>query len=43
MTCGGCAGAVTKIINKFETVENVDADVAAKVNIQTHSITHSTT
>ena len=30
MTCGGCAGAVTRILNKIEGVVDVKTDVDAK-------------
>ena len=31
MTCGGCSGAVTRILGKIEGVENIDADIEAKL------------
>ncbi|GMI21098.1 hypothetical protein TeGR_g14191 [Tetraparma gracilis] len=30
MTCGGCSGAVTRILNKIEGVKEVKADVETK-------------
>lgn len=30
MTCGGCSGAVTRILSKIEGVESIDANVEAK-------------
>ena len=30
MTCGGCSGAVTRILSKIEGVEKVDANVETK-------------
>ena len=30
MTCGGCSGAVTRILSKIEGVVNVSADVETK-------------
>ena len=30
MTCGGCSGAVTRILSKIEGVEKVDCDLEAK-------------
>jgi len=30
MTCGGCAGAVSRILNKIEGVQDVQTDVDAK-------------
>ena len=31
MTCGGCSGAVTRILSKIEGVSSVDANVETKV------------
>jgi len=31
MTCGGCSGAVTRILKKIEGVEEVDANVETKL------------
>ena len=31
MTCGGCSGAVTRILGKIEGVEGVNADVESKL------------
>ena len=33
MTCGGCSGAVTRILSKIEGVEKVDANVETKTVI----------
>ncbi len=30
MTCNGCSGAVTRILNKIEGVEKIDANVETK-------------
>lgn len=30
MTCGGCSGAVTRILKKIEGVEDIDANVETK-------------
>ena len=30
MTCGGCSGAVTRILGKIDGVEKVDANVETK-------------
>lgn len=35
MTCGGCSGAVTRILSKIEGVEKVDANVETKKVIVT--------
>jgi len=36
MTCGGCAGAVSRILNKIEGVQDVQTDVEAKaVHVKT--------
>ena len=37
MTCGGCSGAVTRILTKMEGVKSVEADVATKRVIVTHT------
>jgi len=31
MTCGGCSGAVTRILGKIEQVEDVQADLETKI------------
>jgi len=31
MTCGGCSGAVTKILGKIDGVREVDANLATKI------------
>ena len=31
MTCGGCSGAVTRILGKIEGVSNIDANIEAKL------------
>jgi copper chaperone len=31
MTCGGCKGAVVRILGKIEGVQEIDADVETKV------------
>lgn len=37
-TCGGCANAVTRILNKFDGVTDVNCDVGQKtVTVQHHS------
>ena len=36
-TCGGCANACKRILNKIEGVESVDADVEAKLVTVDHS------
>ena len=39
MTCGGCSGAVTRILSKIEGVEKVDANVETKKVVVTCSET----
>lgn len=36
MTCGGCSGAVKRILNKLSGVEDVDADVDTKKVVVSH-------
>jgi copper chaperone len=31
MTCGGCSGAITRILGKIENVETVDANLETKI------------
>jgi len=33
MTCGGCSGAITRILKKIEGVDTIDADVETKVSV----------
>ena len=37
MTCEGCANAVNRVLKKVPGVEEVDADVAGKKVVVTHS------
>ena len=31
MTCGGCSGAITRILGKIDDVETVDANLETKI------------
>lgn len=42
MTCGGCANAVTKVLNKIEGVVSINAMVEEKKVIVTHDETKAT-
>lgn len=39
MTCGGCSGAVKRILGKFDGVSNIDANLETKKVVVTHDDT----
>ena len=42
MTCAGCSGAVTRILNKIDGVENVECDLTNEdVAQRTVKVTHT--